>query len=40
MPYVVHLEDNEHYLVETITGMSLEELRRLPLQSAGPAGAA
>jgi glycosyltransferase involved in cell wall biosynthesis len=31
VPYVVHLEDNEHYLVETITGMSLEELQRLPL---------
>jgi glycosyltransferase involved in cell wall biosynthesis len=31
VPYVIHLEDNERYLVETITGMSLEELQRLPL---------
>jgi len=30
VPYVVHLEDNEHYLVETVTGMSMEELQRLP----------
>ncbi len=30
VPYVIHLEDNEHYLLETITGMSLEELLRLP----------
>lgn len=30
VPYVIHLEDNENYLVETITGMSLEELQRLP----------
>ena len=33
VPYVIHLEDNEHYLVETITGMTLEELQRLPLKA-------
>jgi glycosyltransferase involved in cell wall biosynthesis len=33
VPYVVHLEDNEHYLVETVTRMSLEELQRLPLRA-------
>jgi glycosyltransferase involved in cell wall biosynthesis len=33
VPYVIHLEDNEHYLVETITGMKLEELQRLPLKA-------
>jgi glycosyltransferase involved in cell wall biosynthesis len=33
VPYVIHLEDNEHYLVETITGMKLEELQRLPLRA-------
>jgi glycosyltransferase involved in cell wall biosynthesis len=33
VPYVVHLEDNESYLVETVTGMSLEELQRLPLRA-------
>jgi len=30
VPYAIHLEDNEHYLVETITGMTMEELQRLP----------
>jgi glycosyltransferase involved in cell wall biosynthesis len=33
VPYVIHLEDNEHYLVETITGMKLDELQRLPLRA-------
>jgi glycosyltransferase involved in cell wall biosynthesis len=33
VPYAIHLEDNEHYLVETITGMSMEELQRLPLKT-------
>jgi glycosyltransferase involved in cell wall biosynthesis len=33
VPYVIHLEDNEHYLVETITGMTMEELQRLPLKA-------
>jgi glycosyltransferase involved in cell wall biosynthesis len=33
VPYVVHLEDNENYLLETITGMTLPELRRLPLRA-------
>lgn len=33
VPYVVHLEDNENYLVETITGMTLPELQRLPLRA-------
>jgi glycosyltransferase involved in cell wall biosynthesis len=33
VPYAIHLEDNEHYLVETITGMTLEELQRLPLKA-------
>lgn len=33
VPYVIHLEDNEHYLVETITGMKLGELQRLPLKA-------
>ncbi|HSS43125.1 MAG TPA: glycosyltransferase [Solirubrobacterales bacterium] len=33
VPYVVHLEDNEHYLLETVTRMSLEELQRLPLRA-------
>jgi glycosyltransferase involved in cell wall biosynthesis len=30
-PYTVHLEDNEWFLLETITGRTMEELRRLPL---------
>lgn len=29
-PYVVHLEDNEEYLLESATGRSLAELERLP----------
>jgi glycosyltransferase involved in cell wall biosynthesis len=29
-PYVVHLEDNENYLLESAAKMSLAELRRLP----------
>jgi glycosyltransferase involved in cell wall biosynthesis len=33
VPYAIHLEDNESYLVETITGMTLEELQRLPLNA-------
>jgi glycosyltransferase involved in cell wall biosynthesis len=31
-PYVVHLEDNEELLIESATGRSLDELRRLPLR--------
>lgn len=31
VPYVIHLEDNENYLLESAAGMSLEALRRLPL---------
>jgi glycosyltransferase involved in cell wall biosynthesis len=30
VPYVVHLEDNEELLIESATGRSLAELRRLP----------
>lgn len=30
-PYVVHLEDNERYLLEAATGRSLVELRHLPM---------
>jgi glycosyltransferase involved in cell wall biosynthesis len=30
VPYVIHLEDNEHYLLEQNTGMTLAELQRLP----------
>jgi glycosyltransferase involved in cell wall biosynthesis len=30
-PYVIHLEDNEEYLLESATGRSLAELERLPL---------
>lgn len=30
VPYVIHLEDNEHYLLESAAGMSLAELQRLP----------
>jgi len=33
VPYVIHLEDNENYLLESAAGMSLEELQRLPLQA-------
>jgi len=32
VPYVVHLEDNEELLIESATGRSLSELRRLPLR--------
>jgi glycosyltransferase involved in cell wall biosynthesis len=32
VPYVVHLEDNEELLIESATGRSLAELRRLPLR--------
>jgi glycosyltransferase involved in cell wall biosynthesis len=32
-PYVVHLEDNEEYLLESTTGMTLPELQRLPLRA-------
>jgi glycosyltransferase involved in cell wall biosynthesis len=31
VPYVIHLEDNEDYLLESNTGMSMDELQRLPL---------
>jgi glycosyltransferase involved in cell wall biosynthesis len=31
VPYVVHLEDNEYYLLEQATGRSMAELQRLPL---------
>lgn len=30
-PYVVHLEDNEYYLLESATGRSMAELQRLPM---------
>lgn len=30
-PYVVHLEDNEYYLLETVTGRTMRELQHLPL---------
>ena len=33
VPYVIHLEDNEDYLLESDTGMSLDELQRLPLDA-------
>jgi glycosyltransferase involved in cell wall biosynthesis len=33
VPYVIHLEDNEHYLLEQSTGMGLAELQRLPLRA-------
>jgi glycosyltransferase involved in cell wall biosynthesis len=33
VPYAIHLEDNESYLVETVTRMTLEELQRLPLKA-------
>jgi glycosyltransferase involved in cell wall biosynthesis len=32
VPYVIHLEDNEELLIESATGRSLTELRRLPLR--------
>jgi glycosyltransferase involved in cell wall biosynthesis len=32
VPYVIHLEDNEELLIESATGRSLAELRRLPLR--------
>lgn len=31
VPYVVHLEDNEDYLLEAITGRPLAELQQLPI---------
>jgi glycosyltransferase involved in cell wall biosynthesis len=31
VPYVVHLEDNEYYLLESATGRTMTELQRLPL---------
>ncbi len=30
VPYVIHLEDNEDYLLESAAGMSLAEMQRLP----------
>jgi glycosyltransferase involved in cell wall biosynthesis len=33
VPYVIHLEDNERYLLEQNTGMTLEELQRLPARA-------
>jgi len=33
VPYVIHLEDNENYLLKSAAGMSLEELQRLPQRS-------
>jgi glycosyltransferase involved in cell wall biosynthesis len=32
VPYVIHLEDNEDYLLESNTRMSMAELQRLPLK--------
>ncbi len=32
VPYAIHLEDNEELLIESATGRSLAELRRLPLR--------
>lgn len=32
VPYAIHLEDNEELLIESATGRSLTELRRLPLR--------
>lgn len=29
-PYIVHLEDNEKFLMETLTGTSFDKLKRLP----------
>jgi glycosyltransferase involved in cell wall biosynthesis len=33
VPYTIHLEDNEEYLVESAAGMSVAELQRLPLRA-------
>lgn len=33
VPYTIHLEDNEDYLIESSTKMSLAELQRLPLRA-------
>src|SRR6266516_371241 len=33
VPYVIHLEDNEEYLLEEATGSSLAELQRLPINA-------
>lgn len=33
VPYVIHLEDNEEYLLESAAGMTLAELQRLPLRA-------
>jgi glycosyltransferase involved in cell wall biosynthesis len=33
VPYVIHLEDNENYLLESAAKMSLDELQRLPLRA-------
>ncbi|HEX6454956.1 MAG TPA: glycosyltransferase [Solirubrobacterales bacterium] len=30
VPYVIHLEDNEHYLLEAATGRTMSELQHLP----------
>lgn len=32
VPYVIHLEDNEEYLLESVTKRSLADLERLPLR--------
>jgi glycosyltransferase involved in cell wall biosynthesis len=31
VPYTIHLEDNEQYLIESSTGRTLSELQRLPM---------
>jgi len=31
VPYVIHLEDNEHYLLEAATGRTMSDLQHLPL---------
>lgn len=33
VPYTIHLEDNEEYLLESAAGMTLAELQRLPLRA-------
>lgn len=33
VPYLVHLEDNEEYLLRSAAGMTVEELQRLPLEA-------
>jgi glycosyltransferase involved in cell wall biosynthesis len=33
VPYTIHLEDNEDYLLESAAGMTLPELQRLPLRA-------